>query len=79
MTRLGAAGAQLQPEALEYGITTGALRVLAVGTERALVGKGVIQLRRSLPRDDRRWVQLAFRQAANLDNPQPLVVQDLVG
>jgi len=69
VTRLGAAGAQLQPEALEYGATTGALRVLAEGTERALIRERTIQPRRLLPRDDRRRVECTFWQAADLDNP----------
>ena len=69
MARLTATRAQPQSEALKYISTARALRVLAVGTERALIREGIIQPRRLLPRDDRRGVECALGQAASLDNP----------
>jgi len=69
VARLAATGAEVQPEALEYGTTTGALRVLTAGTELVLVCKGVIQARRLLPSDNRRGVKCPLGQATDLDNP----------
>jgi len=68
MARLAATGAQPQPQALKYVPTAGALRVLAAGTE-ALGRESIVQPHGLLPRDDRRGVEGALGQAANLENP----------
>jgi hypothetical protein len=73
---LAASRAQAQSKALECGKTAGALRVLAAETE-VLGRERIVQPHGLLPRDNWRGVEGALGQVADLDNPQPLVVQDV--